>query len=101
MDWANKNICNIDFIYTSAEEITEHCKKKKNLNELYELAKVEKGLGTRSHHCYKPISSNSLEIRVSSDDIFSVVQFKIIAEMSSNNQFTPGKYCVSMMMSAT
>ena len=27
-DWASKNICNIDFIYISAEEITEHCKKK-------------------------------------------------------------------------
>ena len=24
-DWASKNICNIDFIYISAEEITEHC----------------------------------------------------------------------------
>ena len=55
--------------------------------------KVEKGLETRSHHCHKPTSTNSLEIRrVSSEDIFSVVQFKKIAEMSSNNQFTPGKY---------
>ena len=55
--------------------------------------KVEKGLETRSHHCRKPISTNSLEIRrVSSEDIFSVVQFKKIAEMSSNDQFTPGKY---------
>ena len=63
------------------------------MNEYYELAKVQKGLGTRSHHCYKPISTNSLEIRrVSSDDIFSVVQFKKIAEVSSNDQFTPGKY---------
>ena len=26
-DWASKNICNIDFIYLSAEEITEHCQK--------------------------------------------------------------------------
>ena len=25
--WASKNICNIDFIYISAEEITEHCQK--------------------------------------------------------------------------
>ena len=48
-DWASKNICNIDFIYISAEEITKHCQKN-NLNERYELAKVEKGLGTRSHH---------------------------------------------------
>ena len=40
----------------------------------------------------KPIPINSLEIRVSSDDIFSVVQFKKIAEASSNDQFTPGKY---------
>ena len=63
------------------------------MNEHYELAKVEKGLGTRSHHCYKPISTNSLEIRrVSSDDVFSVVQFKKIAEVSSNDRFTPGKY---------
>ena len=62
------------------------------MNERYELVKVEKGLGTRSHHCYKPISTNSLEIRrVSSDDIFSVVQFKKIAEVSCNDQFTPGK----------
>ena len=102
-DWASKNICNIDFIYISAEEITEHCQKN-NLNKRYELAKVEKGLRrTRSHRCYKPISTNSLEIRrVLSDDIFSVVQFKKIAEVSSNDQFTPGKYiaCV-MMMSAT
>ena len=30
--------------------------------------------------------------RVSSHDIFSVVQFKKIAEVSSNYQFTPGKY---------
>ena len=79
-------------IYNSAEEITEHCQKN-NLNECYELANVEKGVGTRSHHCYKPISTNSLEIRrVSSDDIFSVVQFKKIDEVSSNDQFTPGKY---------
>ena len=71
-DWASKNICNIGFISISAEEITEHCQQ--NLNECYGLAKAEKGLGTRSHHCYKPISTNSLEIRrVSSDDIFSVV----------------------------
>ena len=91
-DWASKNICKIDFIYISAEEITEHFKKI-NLNEHYELAKVEKGLGARSHHCYKPISTNSLEIRrVSSDDIFSVVEFKKIVEVSSNDQFTPGKY---------
>ena len=92
-DWASKNICNIDFIYISAEEITEHCQKN-NLNKRYELAKVEKGLRrTRSHRCYKPISTNSLEIRrVLSDDIFSVVQFKKIAEVSSNDQFTPGKY---------
>ena len=63
------------------------------MNEHYELAKVEKGLATRSHHCYKPISTNSLEIRrVSSDDIFSVVQFEKIAEVCSNDQFTPGKY---------
>ena len=63
------------------------------MNEHYELAKVEKGLGTRSHHCYKPMSANSVEIkRVSSDDIFSVVQFKKIAEVSSNGQFTPEKY---------
>ena len=27
-DWASKNICNIDFIYISAEEITEHCQKQ-------------------------------------------------------------------------
>ena len=84
-DWASKNICNIDFIYISSEEITEHCQKN-NLNERYEIAKVEKGLGTRSHHCDKPISR-----RVSSDDILSVVQFKKIAEVSSNDQFTPGK----------
>ena len=90
-DWASTNICNIDFIYISAAEITEHCQKN-NLNECYELAKVEKGLGTRSCHCYKPISTNSLEIRrVSSDGIFSVVQFKKIAEVSSNDQFIPGK----------
>ena len=63
------------------------------MNERYELVTVETGLGTRSHHRYKPISTNSLQIRrVSSDDIFSVVQFKKIAEVSSNDQFTPGKY---------
>ena len=63
------------------------------MNECYELAKVEKGQETRSHHCYKPISTNSLEIRrVSSDDIFSLVQFKKIAEVSSSGQFTPEKY---------
>ena len=63
------------------------------MNEHYELGKVEKGPVTRSHHCYKPISINSLEIRrVSSDDNFSVVQFKKIAEVSSNDQFTPGEY---------
>ena len=90
-DKTSKNICNIDFIYISAEEITEHCQKS-NLNEHYELAKVKKGPGTRSHHCYKLISTNSLEIRASSDDIFSVVQFKKTAEVSSNDQFTPGKY---------
>ena len=92
LDWTSKNICNNDFIYISAEEITEHYQKN-NLNEHYELAKVKKGIGTRSHHCYKPISTISLEIRkVLSDDIFSVVQFKKIAEVSSNDQFTPGKY---------
>ena len=63
------------------------------MNERYVLAKVEKGLGTRSRHCYKPISTNSLEIRrVSSDKMFSVVQFKKVAEVSSNDQFKPGKY---------
>ena len=25
--WTSKNICNIDFIYIRAEEITEHCQK--------------------------------------------------------------------------
>ena len=96
-DWASKNKCNIDFIYISAEEMTDHCQKN-NLNKCYELAKVEKVLETRSHHCYKPISTN-LEIRrVSSDNIFSVVQFKKIAEVSSNDQFT---LLVSMMMSTT
>ena len=90
-DWASQNISHIDFIYISAEEKTEHCQKN-NLNECYELAKVEKDLGTRSHQCYKPISTNSLEIRRVSSDIFSVVQFKKIAEVSSNDQFTPGKY---------
>ena len=28
-DWVNKNTCNIDFIYISLEEVTEHCQKKK------------------------------------------------------------------------
>ena len=27
-DLSSKNICNIDLIYISAEEITEHCQKK-------------------------------------------------------------------------
>ena len=27
-DWASKNVCNIDFIYSNAEEITEHSKKQ-------------------------------------------------------------------------
>ena len=89
-DRARKNIYSIDTIYISEEEITEN-----NLNECYEFAKVEKSLGTRSQHCYKPISTNSLEIRrVSSDDFFSVVQFKKIAEVSSNDQFTSGK-CIA------
>ena len=61
----------------------------------YELAKVGKGPGTRSHHCYKPISTSTLEIRrVSSDDIFSVIQFKRFAKVSSNDQFTRGK-CIA------
>ena len=38
-DWASKNICNINFIYISAEEITEHCQKN-NLYERYELTKL-------------------------------------------------------------
>ena len=90
-DWASKNTCNINFIYINTEETTEHCQKN-NSSECYELVKVEKGLGTRPHHCYKPISTISLEIKVSSDDIFTVVQFKKIAEVSSNDQFTTGKY---------
>ena len=51
-DWASRNICNIDFVYISAEEITEHCQKN-NFNEHYELVGVEKGLGTRSHTATK------------------------------------------------
>ena len=31
LDWTSKNICNNDFIYISAEEITEHYQKN-NLN---------------------------------------------------------------------
>ena len=101
-DWASKNICNIGFISISAEEITEHCQQ--NLNECYGLAKAEKGLGTRSHHCYKPISTNSLEIRrVSSDDIFSQWcslkrLLKCLPMISLHLEST---LLVSMMMSAT
>ena len=32
IDWASKNKCNIDFIYISAEEITEHCQKTIRMN---------------------------------------------------------------------
>ena len=55
-DWTSKNISNIDFSYISAEEITEHCQKIYiYLNERCDLAKVENGLKTRSHHCNTPI----------------------------------------------
>ena len=35
LNWASKNMCDIDFIYISAEEITEHCQGN-NLNERYD-----------------------------------------------------------------
>ena len=33
-DWASKNICNIDFIYISTEETTEHCRKTIPMNAM-------------------------------------------------------------------
>ena len=33
-DWASRNICNTDFVYISAEEITEHCQKTILMNTM-------------------------------------------------------------------
>ena len=33
-DWASKNIFNIDFIYITKEEVTEHCQKPNWMNAM-------------------------------------------------------------------
>jgi len=68
-DWAVANIKGILFFYVSTDDIEHH---KEMLAERFDTARTVPG--TRSHHCFKPTSSTSMEIsRVSVDEVATTV----------------------------
>ena len=69
--WATENIKNITFFFISAEDIKKH-EETFELERRYALAKTI--TGTRSHHCFIPISKNKIRMkRISQDRIFTDV----------------------------
>ena len=58
-EWATKNIKGIHFFYISSENVSASCVKF-DFDKRYSFAStIDK---TRSHHCFIPVSMNSIEM---------------------------------------
>ena len=90
-DWANENIAGITFLYMTAACVEKHCT---DLSLEARYANVKTVPGTRSHHCFIPITTTQLQMRrLSSDVIYSSVLLgDSPAELASTEVYQPGKY---------
>ena len=99
--WANENIDGIKFFFVSDDDVQRNANMYQ-LEKRYSLSKTVSG--TRSHHCFVPISEGSLEMRrLSADDVCSTVLLGKNQESSIPNKslpdsddFQPGKYNACM-----
>ena len=86
-EWATKNIKGIHFFYISSENVSASCVKF-DFDKWYSFAStIDK---TRSHHCFIPVSMNSIEMWRTSFDTFSHITFGHIDTDTSMLQ--PGRY---------
>lgn len=101
-DWADKHISGIKFFYISAEHILNN-EVKYNLEERYSKSKTISG--TRSHHCFIPLSESTLEIKRLST--YSVGTKVFLGDRNSNSssnmvhspnseEYQPGIYIACM-----
>lgn len=72
-EWAQKNITGIQFQFVSTQDVEKHIESKE-LEQRYSALKTIPG--TRSHHCFLPLSHSELQMRRISFDVeFSTVHF--------------------------
>ena len=96
--WASAHIAGVKFSYVSAGDVTMNATKF-SLYSRFESAKTFPG--TRSHHCFIPVSEVELRMkRISADDDSTSITFSDQTVSLSNNQshppqpdqLQPGKY---------
>ena len=86
--WASGNISGIEMLFVSGEEI-EKCEK--TLESRLSASKTI--AGTRSHHSFVPISSDSLKIwRISPDKDGISVKVTSLSRTMASQSFTPGQF---------
>ena len=86
--WAKANISGIEMLFVSGEEIEKYEKTlEPRLNAYNTIA------GTRGHHSFVPISSDSLKIRrISSDKDGISVKVTSSSRTIDSRPFTPGQF---------
>ena len=94
-EWANTNISGIKFFYISDEDVSNHIISYQ-LESRYSQCKTISG--TRSHHCFIPMSESSLIMkRISKDENGSKVFLKekeaaVWSQLQTNDFLQPGQY---------
>ena len=97
-EWAVANILGIQFFFVSTEDIQSH-ESVFALEERYWSIKTIPG--TRSHHSFVPISSDSMQMRrISADTVQSVIHLHFIRVdtfpsdfvRESEDTYQPGRY---------
>jgi hypothetical protein len=99
-EWAQKNITGIKFLFESTQEVEKHTEIKE-LEQRYSVIKTIPG--TRSHHCFLPVSHSELQMRrISLDVDFSTVHFQKsnasigVPAFVQNDCLQPGRYVACM-----
>ena len=89
-DWSCANINGIKFFYISMADVIQN---EKNFDLPARFETAAKLTGTRSHHSFIPISSNSLNMkRISTDDHYTVMGTEQLASDVNYAELQPGKY---------
>ena len=93
-DWSSRNIPGVKFFYVSAADVVEN---ERSFDLPARFDKAVKVTGTRSHHCFIPISKTELQMkRISADDHSTVVgRDQSVSELDTA-ELQPGKYVASM-----
>ena len=93
-DWSRRNIPGVKFFYVSAADVVEN---ERSFDMPAQFDKEVKVTGTKSNHCFIPISKTKLQMkRISADDHSTVVgRDQSVSELDTA-ELQPGKYVVSM-----